>query len=102
MKKYVINLRSKGGFVVISVSSLNAQAMIIMMNRQITPITAKKSNTYRIVLQIEGNLDLLTFEAKNTVGSGKDPVRAGDFSSFTSMIEKTDSFRILTSTEDLT
>ena len=37
-------------------------------------MTAKKSNTYMIVLQMDGNLDLLTLEAKNTVGSGTDSV----------------------------
>lgn len=58
-----------------SLSGLNAQAMIIMIKRQITRMTAKKSNTYMIVLQMDGNLDLLTLEAKNTVGSGTDSVR---------------------------
>ena len=85
-----------------SVSGLNAQAMIIMMKRQMTPMTAKNSTTYMIALQMDGNLDLLTFEAKKTVGSGIESVLWGILSSLAiiDMVESFEAFRILTSTED--
>lgn len=52
-----------------------------------------------IALQMDGNLDLLTFEAKKTVGSGIESVLWGTLSSL-AIIEMVESFRILTSTED--
>ena len=62
-------------------------------------MTAKNSTTYMIALQMDGNLDLLTFEAKKTVGSGIESVLWGTLSSL-AIIEMVESFRILTSTED--
>ena len=67
-----------------------------------TPMTAKNSTTYMIVLQMDGNLDLLTLEAKKTVGSGIESVLWGILSSLAiiDMAESFEPFRILTSTED--